>query len=94
MTASHLDSVIDRYIQGKASDKVRRNVEMFLKAMSDCDIFSFPADKEDLIFTILCCDDVIPETMKNIVVTHGENIPPGEDSFRTFRTRSRTPPKS
>ena len=55
---SNLTDLISLYVRGKTSEKLSRNINMFLEAMRENDVNSFPDEKEELIFTTLCCDDL------------------------------------
>lgn len=67
---------------------------MLLKTMGENNINSFPDDKEELIFTTLCCDDLSMDQLREFVIKHGENIPPTRAAFKAIWDKIRSGGKS
>jgi len=87
---SNLTDLISLYVRGKTSEKVSRNINMFLEAMRENDVNSFSDEKEELIFTTLCCDDLSRGQLRDFVVKHGKYTPPTREAFNALWTKLRS----
>lgn len=87
---SNLTDLISLYVRGKASKKLSRNINMFLEGMRKNNVNSFPDDKEELIFTTLCCDDLSSDQLREFVRKHGKYTPPTRAAFDALWTRLRS----
>lgn len=87
---SNLTSLMNLYIRGKTSEKQKMNIDMFLEAMRENDINSFPDDKDDLIFTTLCCDDLSRDQLSEFVNEHGRYVPLTRATFNALWAKLRS----
>lgn len=90
MITSNLDVLMDRYVRRQNPAGITRNIEILLKAMRDNNINSFPNDKEELIFTTLCCDDLSMEKINEFVLSHGQTIELNEATFKELWAKMRS----